>query len=324
MSALENIKEPIDVELRLFDTKFKEAFLSDNAFLTKISKYILQENGKKLRPTIVLLAAKLCGKCNEASIDVAVSLELLHTSSLVHDDIVDDTMERRGRASINSLWNNKIAVLVGDFLFTKSALYATQTRNIEIVQMLGNIGYQLSDGELLQLSKANQFDTTEEDYYTVIRKKTALLFACCAKMGAMSVGADAEMTANLGDFGEYLGLCFQIKDDIFDYSDNTKIGKPTGNDIREGKITLPLIFSLKNDNSARKEKIVNWLKINDLSNNNIAEIIRFVQETGGIDYATKQMTAAKTKAIKSLAKFPESAVKQSLIACAEFAAERNY
>jgi octaprenyl-diphosphate synthase len=324
MNELDIIKEPIINELPLFDKKFKEAFLSDNAFLTKISNYILQQSGKKLRPIIVLLSAKVCGAFNDTSIESAVALELLHTASLVHDDIVDDSVERRGKKSVNSLWDNKISVLVGDFLLSKSLLHATKTQNFEIMQLVANIGIQLSDGELLQLSKSTQFNTTEEEYYTIIRQKTALLFASCAKMGALSVGADAATVARMNDFGEYLGTCFQIKDDIFDYTENAKIGKPTGNDLREGRMTLPLIFSLKNEKSERKEAIVNWLKINDLDNDNIAKIIRFVQETGGIDYAAEQMTICKNKAIEALAAFPDSAEKRALIACAEFAAERNY
>jgi octaprenyl-diphosphate synthase len=324
MNTLEEIKAPIAAELCLFDVKFKEAFLSDNSFLTTINKYILQENGKKLRPVIVLLAAKLCGACNASGIEGAVSLELLHTASLVHDDIVDGSMERRGRASVNARWDNKTAVLVGDFLLSQALLHATKTHNLEIMQLVSNIGIQLSEGELLQLAKATQFNTTEEDYYTIIREKTALLFASCAKMGALSVDADAATITRMGNFGEYLGICFQIKDDIFDYSDNTQIGKPTGNDLREGRMTLPLIFSLQNEKSKRKDEIANWLKTNDLSEDHIAQIIRFVQETGGINYAVEQMTAYKNKAIANIADFPESAAKQSLIACAEFAAARNH
>ena len=257
MISIEEIKEPISADFQLFEAKFRASFQTDNALLAKINRYILHGNGKNLRPIITMLSARLFGECNDASLESAVSLELLHTASLIHDDIVDDTMERRGRPSINSQWNNKIAVLVGDFLLSKSLSHAAKTENLEIMKLIADIGINLSDGELLQMSKENRADTSEIDYLTVIRKKTALLFASCAKMGALSVGAEAAQAKKMGNFGEYMGICFQIKDDIFDYSENIKIGKPTGNDIREGKITLPLIFALNNSVSEKKNEIAN-------------------------------------------------------------------
>jgi len=310
--------------LGLFEVSFRESFVSDNAFLRRINDYILQEDGKKLRPTVVLLAAQICGGCNCSSIEVAVALELLHTASLVHDDIVDETMQRRGRASINSLWNNKVAVLTGDFLMSQSLRHITHTGHIGIMQLVADIGIELSEGELLQLERANHSETTEEEYYTVIRKKTALLFASCARMGAMSVGANAERVAAMNIYGENLGLCFQIKDDIFDYSKSENLGKPTGNDIKEGKMTLPLIFALKNSSGAERNDIVNYLKNNDLTQENIAKIIQFVHQWGGVESAAAKMMEFKNAAIAALDVFPASPEKTALIACARFAVEREY
>jgi octaprenyl-diphosphate synthase len=323
--SLDEIKYPIEAEFELFEANFRSVFRSENVLLEQINDYLLQQDGKKLRPIIVILAAKLCcGACNNVTMDVAVALELLHTASLIHDDVVDSTLQRRGRPSINALWSNKIAVLAGDFFLSNSLFFATRTENQKIMTLLSQIGINLSEGELFQLSKENHTDITETEYLSIIRKKTALLFASCATMGALSVGSDEHKTMKMSLFGEYLGTSFQIRDDIFDYSENKNIGKPTGNDIRERKITLPLIFALKNSDEKSKMEIINILNNNNLDNHNIEKIIEFTHKNGGIEYATDKMLIYKQKAIAELTDFDNSELKNSLISCAEFAAQRNF
>ncbi|MCL1868550.1 MAG: polyprenyl synthetase family protein [Paludibacter sp.] len=322
--SLDEIKYPIEAEFELFEANFRNVFRSENVLLKQINDYLLEQDGKKLRPIIVLLAAKLCcGACSSVTMDVAVALELLHTASLIHDDVVDSTLQRRGRPSINAQWGNKIAVLAGDFFLSNSLFFAARTKNQKIMTLLSQIGINLSEGELFQLSKENHADITETEYLNIIRKKTALLFASCATMGALSVGADEHKTMKMSLFGEYLGTSFQIRDDIFDYSEDKNIGKPTGNDIRERKITLPLIFALKNSDEKSKMEIVNILN-NKLDNNDVKKIVEFTRKNGGIEYAADKMLIYKQKAIEELADFENGELKNSLIACAEFAAQRNF
>ena len=322
---LDEIKYPIETEFKRFEENFRSAFYSESALLEQINDYLLQQNGKKLRPVIVLLAAKLCsGACNNATIDIAVALELLHTASLIHDDVVDSTFKRHGLPSVNAKWDNKIAVLAGDFFLSKSLFFAAKAENIKIMTLFSQIGINLAEGELFQLAKENYTNITETEYLNIIRKKTALFFAYCAAMGAISVDTDEHTTTKMGLFGEYLGTSFQIRDDIFDYCENKNIGKPTGNDIREGKITLPLIFALQNSDEKSKTEIINILNNNNLDNKNIAKIIDFTCKKGGIEYATDKMLIYKEKAIAELDIFPDSELKNSLIACAEFAAQRNF
>ncbi|MDR1585767.1 MAG: polyprenyl synthetase family protein [Prevotellaceae bacterium] len=323
MDFIDIVKKPVISEMQVFEETFVSTLQTENALLVKVNESVLRKKGKQLRPTLVLLAAKLCGGVNFLTIQSAISIELLHTASLIHDDVVDETLERRGKASVNAQWNNKIAVLSGDYMLSKSLLHATKTQNIGILDIISNIGVQLSEGELLQLSNIQKSETSEEDYFTMIRQKTALLFASCTRIGAMSVGAGEDSLLRLWRYGEYLGICFQIKDDIFDYSDNNKIGKPTKNDIREGKITLPLIYALRNTNGAAKEQVVDWIREKNFSPDNVQAIANFAYRHGGIDYATKRMKEFKEKAIAEIAIFPDSDVKQALIDCAEFAVSRT-
>lgn len=324
MNFIETIKQPIRQEMQMFTKAFAEALRTDNPMLETVNDYVLQKSGKQLRPILALLSAKLCGSVNQSTIDAALSLELLHTASLIHDDVVDDTLERRGKPSVNAKWTNKIAILSGDYILSKSLGYATKTSNFDIIKSISYIGMQLSDGELLQLVNSRVFNTSEESYFNVIRKKTALLFSTCTRAGGLSVGADEESLAHLLKFGEYLGICFQIKDDIFDYYDDIEIGKPTGNDIRDGKVTLPLIFALRNSQGEERENVVSMLKAKDFSANNIQAIARFAIENGGVDYAQSQMETYKNKAIEELNGFADNDIKKSLILCAEYAASRNF
>ena len=322
MNSITKIKAPILDELELFDKAFESSFQSSNLLLSDIFKYIRKGSSKQFRPILVLLCAKLCGNVNQTSIDSAVGLELLHTASLIHDDVVDDTFERRGQKSVNAKWNNKIAILSGDYIFSNGASYAAKTRNIRVLELMSSVGMQLSDGELLQLAKTEHLETTEEDYFNIIRKKTALLFSVCAETGALTADADENTLKHLRNYGECLGICFQLKDDIFDYYENLNIGKPTGNDIRDGKITLPLIYALRNASEKDKEPILDIISRKDFSEKNVQNILRFARENGGIAYAEQQMDFYKQKAIAELEIFPDSEIKNALLASVEFAVER--
>ena len=324
MSFIETIKRTILSEMQMFEKTFVESLSTDNPLLLSVNDYVLQKSGKQLRPMLVILAAKMCGEVNQTTLDGALSLELLHTASLIHDDVVDDTPERRGKPSVNARWTNKIAILSGDYILSKSLGCAARTNNLPILKAMANIGMQLSDGELLQLINAKFSETAEANYFTIIRKKTALLFSTCTEVGGLSVDADEEALQHLRNFGEYLGICFQIKDDIFDYSENIQIGKPTGNDIRDGKVTLPLIYAVLNSTGTEKEQVLTWLATKDFTTENIHAITLFTHKNGGVSYALAQMEAFKNKAIEELNGFADSDVKKSLILCAEYAASRDY
>ena len=324
MNLIETIKQPIFQEMQLFRETFAEALKTDNPMLETVHEYVLQKSGKQLRPMLVLLSAKLCGHVNQNTVDGALALELLHTASLIHDDVVDDTLERRGKPSINARWTNKIAILSGDYILSKALVCATKTNSLPVLKSIANIGMQLSDGELLQLNNVQVLNASEKNYLTIIRKKTALLFSTCTEVGGLSVNAAEDTLVRLRNFGEYLGICFQMKDDIFDYSENISIGKPTANDVRDGKITLPLIFALQNSAGNEKNKVVRIIEEKDFTPENIQTIIHFTHDNGGVAYAAKQMEAYKNKAIDELNGFADSDVKTSLIRCAEYAANRDF
>ena len=323
MSFIEIIKSPILEEMQMFEKTFGEALSTDNPLLLSVNEYVLQKSGKQLRPMLVLLAAKLCGKVNQSTIFGALSLELLHTASLIHDDVVDDTLERRGKPSVNARWTNKIAILSGDYILSKSLGCATRTDNLPILKSIANIGMQLSDGELLQLVNEDFSEKAEANYFNIIRKKTALLFSTCAEVGGLSVNAVEDALIHLRNFGEYLGICFQIKDDVFDYSENLQIGKPTGNDIRDGKVTLPLIYALLNTQGTEREKVLAMIDNKEFTPDNIQLITRFALDNGGVEYAMKCMDLYKNIAIEELNGFADSDVKRSLIKCAEYTASRE-
>lgn len=324
MISIEQIKEPIREEFRLFDVAFKAAFQSNNEILSIVNEYIHNNKGKQIRPILTFLAAKICGKPNESTINTAISLELLHTASLIHDDIVDDTYERRGQKSVNAIWRNKIAVLVGDYILSQSLSIANKTKNCDILDGITNLGKELSDGELLQISNAKNVTVDEQKYLEVISKKTAMLFSICTSSGAISVGANKENIEKLRKFGKIYGICFQIKDDIFDYiSTEEEIGKPVGNDIREGKITLPLLYALKSSGDEEKEEYLNILKRKDFTQENVEKLIRFAKAKGGIEYAEKRMLEFKEEAIKTIDYFDDNDIKKSLLMTLEHTIERK-
>jgi octaprenyl-diphosphate synthase len=324
MSLIDEIRQPVLAEMQVFKKIFAEALKTENPLLSSINDYILQGSGKQLRPILTILAAKLCiPEVTRATFSGALALELLHNASLIHDDVVDDTLERRGRRSINARWTNKVAILAGDYMLSNALISATLTGNLNILTSVARIGMELSDGELIQLTNTQKTKITEEDYFNVIRKKTALLFATCAEVGALSVTASEEQIASLKNFGEYLGICFQIKDDIFDYYQDIEIGKPTGNDLRDGKVTLPLIYALRNSENGEKDSILSIIDSKDFTQENIDYVMKYARDKGGVEYAEARMYEYLNKAKEALAGFENTDVKAALIKCAEFASARK-
>lgn len=323
MNAINDIRYPIDTELQWFESAFRQAMETDNPILAGIHEHVLAATGKQFRPMLTLLAARLNGPVNQKSIDAAIALEMLHTASLIHDDVIDDTDMRRGKPAVHTKWSNKIAILSGDYILSKSLAIAINTNDLQILRAVAGIGAQLSDGEILQLKQAEINESSETDYFTIIRKKTALLFATCVEAGGLSTGMEAELLDHLRLFGEYLGICFQIKDDLFDYFENVELGKPTGNDIRDGKITLPLIHALQQSTVPLRNEIVSWMEHKDYSIAHIRIMTQFAQENGGIDYAIQVMEKYKSDALGHLMHFEDSNVRRSLQACIEFAADRS-
>ncbi|MDR2841413.1 MAG: polyprenyl synthetase family protein [Paludibacter sp.] len=323
MSLLIKIKESISSELQEFNMQFATAFDTANPILSSIHKYILDGDRKQLRPIVTILCAKLCGHINGNTYKSAVALELLHTASIIHDDVVDDTNERRGHKSVNARWSNKIAVLTGDYLLSKALEVAINTDNMNILHEIAHIGIELSDGEIKELSNTEKSMLSEENYYEIIREKTAILFSECAVIGGYSMNTEETTIQIFRKYGEYLGLCFQIKDDIFDYFSDMEIGKPTGNDLQDGKITLPLIFALQNADENERNQMLKIINNKAFTAQNIEKIMHFAQNSGGIQYAEQKMAQFGQNAIDALSIFPQSNTKQALIDCVLFACQRN-
>src|ERR1035437_2219460 len=321
--TVSEIKSPIEKEMEEFELKFKSSMKSSVPLLDKITHYIVKRKGKQLRPMFVFLSAKVCGEMNDSSYRAASLIELLHTATLVHDDVVDDSNERRGFFSVNALWKNKIAVLVGDFLLSKGLLLSIDNKDFHLLGLVSNAVREMSEGELLQIEKARKLDIDEAVYFDIIRKKTASLIASCCACGAASVTSDENVIDRMRAFGEAVGIAFQIKDDLFDYGDGTNIGKPTGIDIKEKKMTLPLIYALNNASVWDKHKIINIVKNNNNNPKKVAEAIDFVIERGGIQYAEKRMIEYKQKALEILSTFPDCASKTSLSELVKYTTERK-
>jgi octaprenyl-diphosphate synthase len=280
--------------------------------LEKITTYIVKRKGKQLRPMFVFLAAKTMGEVNESTYRAAALIELLHTATLVHDDVVDDSNERRGYFSVNALWKNKIAVLIGDYLLSRGLLLSLDNNDFHLLKIVSNAVREMSEGELLQIEKARKLDISEEIYFEIIRKKTATLIQACCACGVASVSDKKDFIDKMGEFGTLTGIAFQLKDDLFDFGNSNEIGKPTGIDIKEKKMTLPLIYALSKASNSDKRKIINKVKNNHDDPNEVAQVIRFVHEMGGIEYAQKRMLEYRDKAINTLSHFPDSHPKQSL------------
>jgi octaprenyl-diphosphate synthase len=323
MLKIEDIKKVISAECNAFEEKFNAVFETDNPLLSSVFEHVLKGKGKQIRPMLVLLSAKLCGEVNNQAIDASIALELLHTATLIHDDVVDETYERRGNPSVNAKWDNKISILTGDYMLSNSLAVAVRTGSLQILEQISSIGKELADGELLQLSKSKKSLLSEEDYYQIIRKKTAMLFSVCTSSGAVSAKTSKDKIQSLSNFGEYLGMCFQIQDDIFDYSENKEIGKPVGNDIREGKVTLPLILALKNGVGEQKDKISAIIDNKDFTVENIEKILDFTRKNNGIELAQAKMEIYKNKAIEQLNDFEDNDVKSALLEILEYTVKRD-
>lgn len=323
MDVLSLIKSPIIDELEDFKNLFDHSLSSSNPLLTDVIGHLQQRNGKMMRPILVLLIAKLYGKVSMQTLHAAVSLELLHTASLVHDDVVDESAERRGQLSVNAIFNNKVAVLTGDFLLATCLVQASKTKNHGIIDVVSKLGQDLAEGELLQLSNINNTEFSESVYFDVINKKTAALFASCTKAAALSAQVDNEKVELARLFGEYIGICFQIKDDIFDYFDNADIGKPTGNDMFEGKLTLPVLFVLNNGAGEEIKRLAIKVKQRLASHQEISDLVSFTKDNGGILYAQKEMTKYKEKALDLLSLMPDTEVKESLRLYLDYVVDRH-
>ncbi|MFL5753643.1 MAG: polyprenyl synthetase family protein [Bacteroidia bacterium] len=312
MSVIDEIKAPIANHMDEFELKFRDSMRSSVPLLDKITNYIVKRKGKQIRPMFVFLSAKAMGEVNESTYRAAALIELLHTATLVHDDVVDDSNERRGFFSVNALWKNKIAVLIGDYLLSKGLLLSLDNDDFHLLKLVSNAVREMSEGELLQIEKARKMDISEEVYHEIIRQKTATLIAACCACGVASVSSDKNAIEKMKQFGSYTGIAFQIKDDLFDFGDSSDIGKPTGIDIKEKKMTLPLIYSLNNSGTADKRKIINIVKNHNNNPKKVSEVIDFVFEKGGITYAEKIMNEYKDKALTLLREFPETQARNSL------------
>jgi len=309
--------------MNLFEQKFKDSLKSNVSLLDRIMHYIIKRKGKQMRPMFVFLSAKLFGKFEENTYRAASMIELLHTATLVHDDVIDEANFRRGFFSINALWKNKIAVLVGDFLLSRGLLLAVKHEEFELLRIMSTAVQDMSEGELLQIEKARKLDITEEVYFDIIRQKTATLIAACCASGANSVGQSKEVIEKMRLFGEKAGIAFQIKDDLFDYTQSTLIGKPTGIDIREQKMTLPLIQTLNTVDKKLKNYIINIIKNHHKDDKKVAEVIALVKENGGLEYATTRMQEYHNTALELLTEFDDNQAKQSLILLLDYVVNRK-
>ena len=319
---LEDIKKPIAKELIEFESRFREAMRSKAPLLDRITHYIVTRKGKQMRPMFVFLSAKLCGDITEATYTAASLVEILHTATLVHDDVVDDSYMRRGFFSINALWKNKIAVLVGDYLLAKGLLLSVETNQYRLLQILSNTIREMSEGELLQLEKARRLDIKEEIYFEIIRQKTASLISSACTCGAATTTTDEQLLTRMKLLGEKIGMAFQVKDDLFDYEE-AETGKPRGIDIKERKMTLPLIYTLNKVDWFTKRKIIQIIKNDNQNMEKVRWLINKVREEGGMDYATKKMSAFIDEALKILGEFPESDARRSLEQLIEFTIQRK-
>ncbi|WP_276165634.1 polyprenyl synthetase family protein [Zobellia alginiliquefaciens] len=324
MKIVAQIKEPVNHEMELFETKFREAMSSKVALLNRITYYIVNRKGKQMRPMFVFLTAKMLnnGEVNERTYRGASVIELIHTATLVHDDVVDESNKRRGFFSINALWKNKIAVLVGDYLLSKGLLLSIDNEDFDLLKIISVAVREMSEGELLQIEKARRLDITEVVYYNIIRQKTATLIAACCSLGACSVQPESTDVETFRKFGELCGMAFQIKDDLFDYGED-KIGKPTGIDIKEQKMTLPLIHTLNTCSKKDKKWLINSVKNHNKDKKRVKEVIAFVRANGGLDYAVEKMLHFKGEALKILSTYPESEYRDSLELMVNYVVDRK-
>ncbi len=320
--SVKEIMEPVSIEMSEFEQRFRASMKSQVPLLDKVTHYVIKRKGKQMRPLFIFLSAKMLGNVSDKTYDAATLVELLHTASLVHDDVVDDANERRGFFSVNALWKNKIAVLVGDYMLSKVLLLSIEKNNQDLLEVVARAVREMSEGELLQIEKARKLDITEDVYFEVIRQKTASLISTCCEAGAISVERE-DLRDTMRTFGEQVGLAFQLKDDIFDYGEPGNIGKPTGLDIRERKMTLPLIYALNNSDPAVRKELINIVKNHNENPKKVKRAIHLVIESGGIDYAHKKMLEYKESALNLIKDIPDSAAKDAMIGLVEYTTKRK-
>jgi octaprenyl-diphosphate synthase len=323
MSDIDKIKAFIEPELTAFESYFKNAVKTKVALLDIVTNYIIRRKGKQMRPMLVFLSAKMYGDIKESTYVAATLIELLHTASLVHDDVVDDAEKRRGFFSVNALWKSKVAVLTGDYFLSKGLLTAIQNKEFELLEIVSDAVKQMAEGELLQIEKSGKLDITEDVYFDIISKKTASLISSCTATGVKSSGANNETVEEFKLFGKYAGIAFQIKDDLFDYEKKNFTGKPAGNDIKEKKMTLPLIYALSQSEGSEKRKILHLFGNSKTDNDKVIQIINFVKSKGGLEYTENKMNEFKQMALDSIQKYPESKAKTNIIALVNYIAFRD-
>ena len=323
MSSFDQIKQHISAELKSFDSYFNQVMKTDTPLLNLVMKYLLRRKGKQMRPVLVFLSARLHGEPNDSTNTAAALIEILHTATLIHDDVVDESNERRGFFSINALWKSKIAVLVGDYLLARGLLLAVANKEYEILSLVSNAVKEMSEGELMQIRNSRKLKISETDYFEIIRKKTATLISVCSSCGAKSVGVDDATVAKMQQFGENLGIAFQIKDDLLDYQINSLTGKPTGNDIQEKKLTLPLIHALEQSDSSQRRHILRIMNNSDKSPAKFHEVLSYINRFEGISYAREKMNSYASKAKNNLLEFTNEDTRKVLFDFVDYAIARN-
>lgn len=323
MTAIADIRRSINPEIERLNALIKESLDSSNKLMNQVISSYLEHKGKQLRPMLVMLTAKLFDDVNDSVVTAAAAVEMLHNASLIHDDVVDDSKTRHGNATINAVWDNHIAVLVGDFFVSNALQLAIRTNDLRVIDTIASLGKLLSLGEMDQIYNARFHELDEEAYFNIISHKTASLFVSCVSVGAYCVGVDDDRLKRMQRFAELFGLCFQIRDDIFDYYSDEKIGKPTGNDLREGKITLPLLYALANGDTAKRDAMIELSRKESLSENDITELIEYAKDNGGIKYAKETMQCLRDEAAEILATFPTSETTESLLAMLDYIITRE-
>jgi octaprenyl-diphosphate synthase len=323
MSSIDQIRQPISIELKQFDRYFDQVMKTNVPLLNIVIRYLLRRKGKQMRPILVFLSARLLGTPNDSTYTAAALIEILHTATLIHDDVVDESNERRGFFSINALWKSKVAVLVGDYLLARGLLLAVTNKEYEILNIVADAVKEMSEGELLQIRNSRKLKISETEYFEIIRKKTATLISCCSSCGAKSVDASDEIIKKMQKFGELLGIAFQIKDDLLDYQINSLTGKPAGNDIQEKKLTLPLIHALEKSEGSERSHILKIMNNSDKSSRKFNEVLAFIQKFNGITYAEERMNEFANKAVDELKDFDNAEIQRSLNDFVDYAIRRN-
>lgn len=323
MIKLDDIREPVKQEMKEFNKRFKDAISSDIPLVNLVTRFVLRRKGKQMRPLFVFLSSKMTGDITESTYTAASLIELMHTATLVHDDVVDDSNERRGTFSVKAIWKSKVAVLFGDYLLARGLLLAVKQKDYDLLEIVSDASREMSEGELLQIQKSRSLNIDMETYYEVIRKKTASLIASCTACGARASGASQEVVDRVHNLGIKIGMAFQIKDDLFDYQDHGAIGKPTGNDIKDKKFTLPLIYALNQAESSRRKSMIRKIKKGNRSQRVVNEVVLFVKDMGGIEFAREKMLEYKKEAMDMLDAFPPSPARDSMKDLVEFTVSRK-